>query len=99
LIFTTSPTATFASFRPNDIPYKDTKLPIFFETREMMEDVLALLRLNCPDENCDYFATGWSDLKVHVRGVHGLLMWYERFSFLKSRRGLNHAQTAIFAFE
>ncbi|KAF9651473.1 hypothetical protein BDM02DRAFT_3068932, partial [Thelephora ganbajun] len=74
LIFTTSPTAKFESFRPNDIPCKDARLSIFFETQEMMEDTLILLRFNCPDGNCDYIASGWSDLKLHVRGIHGNLM-------------------------
>ena len=64
----------------------------------MMRDVLALLRLNCPNEDCEYFATGWDDLKLHVRGVHGLLMWYSHFSFPQSRGGLNYAQTVVFAF-
>jgi len=45
----------------------------------MMEDTLILLRFNCPDGSCDYIASGWSDLKLHVRGLHGNLMWYERF--------------------
>ncbi|KAF9792169.1 hypothetical protein BJ322DRAFT_17332 [Thelephora terrestris] len=74
LIFTTSPTATFKSFTPNAIPYKDAKLSIFFETQEMMEDTLILLRFNCPDGSCDYIARGWGDLKLHVRGAHGNLM-------------------------
>ena len=36
----------------------------------MMEDALILLRFNCPDGDggCDYIASGWSDLKLHVKG-------------------------------
>ena len=97
MIFTTSSTETFTSFKPNDIPYKDAKLSIFFETQEMMEDTLILLRFNCPDGSCDYIAGGWNDLKLHVRGSHGNLMWYELFSSPRSGCGLNHAETAIFA--
>lgn len=41
-----------------------------------MEDTLILLRFNCPDSDCDYTAGGWGDLKLHVRGTHGKLMWY-----------------------
>lgn len=41
----------------------------------MMEDTLILLRFNCPDQSCDYIASGWGDLKLHVRAVHGKLMW------------------------
>ena len=57
------------------IPYKDSKLSISFETQEMMEETLILLRFNCPDPECDYIGTGWNDLKLHTRGVHGKLMW------------------------
>ena len=96
MIFTTSPKGLFTSFRPGDIPYKDAKLSIFFETQEMMEDTLILLRFNCPDGGCDYIASGWSDLKLHVRASHGNLMWYERFPSLRSGCGLIYAETAIF---
>jgi hypothetical protein len=92
LIFTTSSTATFTSFRPSDIPYKDAQLSIFFETHETMEDTLILLRFNCPGENCNYVASGWGNLKLHVRGVHGNLMWYECFPPLEPGCGLNHTQ-------
>ena len=43
---------------------------------EMMEETLVLLRFNCPDEECTYYATGWSELKGHVRNVHKKAMWY-----------------------
>ena len=92
MIFTTSPTTQFTSFRPDDIPYKDAKLSIFFETQEMMEDTLILLRFNCPDGGCDYIASGWSDLKLHLRGIHGRLMWYERTTSPKSGCGLNRSK-------
>lgn len=81
VIFTVSPDATFSSFAPDSIPYKDSKLAIFFETQEMMEDTLILLRFNCPDPDCDFIGSGWSDIKLHVRGVHGKLMWYV-YSFI-----------------
>ncbi|EIM89639.1 uncharacterized protein STEHIDRAFT_51279 [Stereum hirsutum FP-91666 SS1] len=74
VIFTVSADAPFSSYSPNDIPYKDSKLSISFETQEMMEETLILLRFNCPDLTCDYIATGWNDLKLHGRGVHGRLM-------------------------
>lgn len=75
MIFTTSPDKLFASFKPEDIPYKDSKLAIFFETQEMMEETLILLRFNCPDPDCDYLGNGWGDLKLHTRASHGKLMW------------------------
>lgn len=89
----------FTSFGPNNVPYKDAKLSIFFETQEMMEDTLILLRFNCPDGSCDYIAGGWSDLKLHIRGAHGHLMWYEHPPSPDYDRGLNHIQTVIFASE
>lgn len=98
LIITASPTAPFKSFSPNDLPYKDTKLSIFFENQEMMEDTLILLRFNCPDVGCDYIAGGWNDLKTHVRGTHGNLMWYGRLSFSNPSGALKPTQTATFVF-
>ncbi|CAL1705376.1 unnamed protein product [Somion occarium] len=73
-IFTTSPDAPWSSFTPEMLPYKDAKLAISFETQEMMEDSLILLRFNCPESSCDYIANGWSDLKLHTRATHGKLM-------------------------
>ena len=64
----------------------------------MMEDTLILLRFNCPDGSCDYIASGWGDLKLHVRGAHGNLMWYEPSPFLEFGCGPNYVQTATFAF-
>ncbi|KAF8516949.1 hypothetical protein BU17DRAFT_50348 [Hysterangium stoloniferum] len=71
LIFTRSAEKDYESYLPNDIPFKDTKLSISFETQEMMEDTLLLLRFNCPDVLCDFIAHGWGDLKIHVRSTHG----------------------------
>ncbi|EMD38121.1 hypothetical protein CERSUDRAFT_82356 [Gelatoporia subvermispora B] len=74
VIFTSSPDALWSSYTPDTIPYKDPKLSISFETQEMMEETLILLRFNCPDSNCDYIGNGWSDLKLHTRATHGKLM-------------------------
>ncbi|KAI9574194.1 hypothetical protein HD554DRAFT_2165703 [Boletus coccyginus] len=74
VIFTTSPDTDFASYTPHAIPYKDAKLAIFFETQDMMEETLILLRFNCPDAECDYIASGWGDLKLHTRAVHGKVL-------------------------
>ena len=76
MIFTTSADALWASYTPETIPYKDAKLSISFETQEMMEETLILLRFNCPDSQCDFIGNGWSDLKLHTRATHGKLMWY-----------------------
>jgi hypothetical protein len=75
IIFTPSPKALPASFSPAEIPYKDAKLTIYFETQEMMEETLLLLHFNCPDTECNYIRNSCSDLKLHVRASHGRLMW------------------------
>ena len=75
VIFTVSPDAPFLSYTPESAPFKDEKLAILFETEEMMQDCLVLLRFNCLDSSCDYTATGWHDLKLHVRGIHKKFMW------------------------
>ncbi|KAI6138107.1 hypothetical protein BKA82DRAFT_4250547 [Pisolithus tinctorius] len=74
VIFTSSPNALFSSYTPNDIPHKDSKLSIHFETVDMMEETLVLLRYNCPDRDCDYTGTGWGDLKIHVRATHDKML-------------------------
>ncbi|KAI0949996.1 hypothetical protein AcV7_008600 [Taiwanofungus camphoratus] len=74
VVFTRSPDALWSSYTPDMIPYKDSKLSISFESQEMMEDTLILLRFNCPDADCDYIGNGWSDLKLHTRAVHEKLM-------------------------
>jgi hypothetical protein len=75
LIYTSSSDASFSSFSPETMPYRDQKLSIFFETQEMMEETMILLRFNCPDPNCSYISTGWDVLNVHVRGIHGKTLW------------------------
>ncbi|KIJ59677.1 hypothetical protein HYDPIDRAFT_100159 [Hydnomerulius pinastri MD-312] len=74
VIFTSSPDAQFSSYTPDSIPHKDPKLSIHFETQDMMEETLILLRFNCPDVECDYTASGWGDLKLHVRAMHGKML-------------------------
>ncbi|KAG8757723.1 hypothetical protein FRC14_001614 [Serendipita sp. 396] len=74
LIVTTSSDRLFQSYTPEDVPFHDDKLGMRFETQELMEDCLILLRFNCPDINCDFIATSWPDLKQHTRSVHRLLM-------------------------
>ncbi|KAI9511097.1 hypothetical protein F5148DRAFT_1173692 [Russula earlei] len=74
VMFTVSADAPFLSYAPENVPYRDEKLAISFETEEMMQDSLILLRFNCPDPSCDYIATGWNDLELHVRGAHKRFM-------------------------
>ncbi|TDL27318.1 hypothetical protein BD410DRAFT_713852 [Rickenella mellea] len=74
VIFTTSPQDPFSDYVPARIPFKDARLSIAFESQEMMEETMIVLRFNCPDQDCDYIGSGWSDLKVHVRAMHGKSM-------------------------
>ncbi|EAU80632.2 cytoplasmic protein [Coprinopsis cinerea okayama7 len=74
VIFTTSPSQPFDAFPPESTPFTDAKLQIYFESREMMEETLILLRFNCPDPDCDYIGNGWADLKLHIRASHGKLL-------------------------
>ncbi|ELU44184.1 cytoplasmic protein [Rhizoctonia solani AG-1 IA] len=74
VIFTTSATKGYSDFTPNDIPFSDPKLQISFETKEMMEDTMILLRFNCPDADCDVIAQGWGDLKWHVKEKHDSIL-------------------------
>lgn len=76
VIFTTSPDAPYESYSPDAMPHKDAKLSINFETQDIMEETLILLRFNCPDSACDYIGNGWGDLKLHVRATHGRVLWY-----------------------
>ncbi|RXW12973.1 hypothetical protein EST38_g12882 [Candolleomyces aberdarensis] len=80
VIFTASPDAPYDSYPSESIPHKDPKLSIIFETQEIMEETLILLRFNCPDSACDYIGNGWGDLKLHVRATHGKLLWECFFS-------------------
>ncbi|KAF7305937.1 RING-type domain-containing protein [Mycena chlorophos] len=74
MVFTASAEAQFSSFDIETMPFKDAKLSVFFETQEMMEETLLLLRFNCPDPACDFIGNGWSDVKLHARATHGRLM-------------------------
>ncbi|KAJ3813438.1 hypothetical protein F5876DRAFT_87076 [Lentinula aff. lateritia] len=81
VIFTTSADKLFAEYTEelssidgSSPKFYDPKLRVAFETQEMMTESLILLRFNCPDNECDYIAKGWGDLKMHVRASHGRLM-------------------------
>lgn len=82
VIFTVSPDAPFSSYNPETMKFKDPKLSVYFETQEMMEDTLILLRFNCPDSECAYIGNGWGDLRLHVRATHGKVMWFAKSFFL-----------------
>lgn len=74
VVFTESPDKPYEEYDLGSMPHRDSKLSVFFETQEMMEETLILLRFNCPDPDCDYIGNGWGDLKLHTRAVHNRLM-------------------------
>ncbi|KAJ3219385.1 hypothetical protein HDU67_001604 [Dinochytrium kinnereticum] len=50
----------------------DKRLSIYFESQQIYEDVMILLRFNCPDASCDVACPeGWSELRRHVQAAHG----------------------------
>jgi hypothetical protein len=99
LIFTRSAHKDYELYTPDDIPFKDSKLSISFETQDMMEDTLLLLRFTCPDISCDFIAHGWGDLKIHVRSTHGKAIWLVVFVHLRIVDILNHTSDLCIRFK
>ncbi|PWN34680.1 uncharacterized protein FA14DRAFT_160182 [Meira miltonrushii] len=73
LIFTSKSDKEYLSFNAEEIPFKDERLNIYFETEQNRDETLVLLHFNCPDISCEYAGASWSDLKTHVRSDHGKL--------------------------
>ncbi|KAI9328314.1 hypothetical protein DFJ73DRAFT_861853 [Zopfochytrium polystomum] len=74
VIYTPSKVRLFADFETSGMSV-DKKLSIFFDGPEVYEDVMILLRFNCPDPNCDVACPeGWAELKRHVQRVHGAFL-------------------------
>lgn len=74
VIFTANPTKGFGEYTPDELPYVDEKLSIYFESRQDYEDTIALLRFNCPNLRCDAMCSGWADLRTHVKRAHSRLL-------------------------
>lgn len=46
---------------------KDAKLGLLFETQDVHDEVMILLRFNCPQADCDMTSLrGWHELRQHV---------------------------------
>ncbi|KAG8944946.1 hypothetical protein FRC04_001298 [Tulasnella sp. 424] len=74
VIFASTGDRQFQDYDLASMQFGDEKLSIRFETLEIMEDSLLILRFNCPDDSCDYVGNGWADLKWHVKDTHKRLM-------------------------
>ncbi|KAK9760936.1 hypothetical protein K7432_014552 [Basidiobolus ranarum] len=71
VVFTKDPNRTFESFNLRELPAGDEKTSVYFETQELCDETMIILRFNCPDSNCDFHAdNGWKELKEHVKTVH-----------------------------
>ncbi|KAJ3223366.1 hypothetical protein HK099_001242 [Clydaea vesicula] len=75
VIFSNDCTKLFKDITLSDLPFMDKKLQIYFDNEEIYEETMILLRLNCPDPECEvYCASGWNELKRHVKAVHESMM-------------------------
>ena len=81
----------FNDFDIRDWKFKDVKLGMMFETRDMLDDTLALLRFNCPEPTCDDVCSGWGDLRRHVKREHNRMLWYVRLVLPTKSPKLIHA--------
>ncbi|KAK4048890.1 hypothetical protein OIV83_004446 [Microbotryomycetes sp. JL201] len=70
VIFTADADKAFSEYSPQSLPFSDSKLGISFETREQLDDSIALLRFNCPEPTCEDVRQSWPDLKCHVKAAH-----------------------------
>ena len=74
VIFTSNDTKSYGAFTPDELPYVDEKLSIYFETKQDYDDTILLLRFQCPKPNCETLCSGWSDLKGHAKREHTRLL-------------------------
>ena len=74
VIFTANATKAFGAYTPDELPYVDEKLAIYFETEQDYQDTISLLRFNCPNPKCEAMCAGWADLKTHVKREHSRLL-------------------------
>jgi E3 ubiquitin-protein ligase ZNF598 len=70
----------FSEYDEGNFTLKDGKLGVLFESEQVMEDSLLLLRFNCPDPSCDVACRNWSALKAHVKATHHRYLWYATLS-------------------
>ncbi|KIW03400.1 uncharacterized protein PV09_05605 [Verruconis gallopava] len=74
VIFTDEHEKRYDEFQDSELSSIDVGLGIKFETPEIQDDTIFLLRYNCPDRECTVACLGWPDLHRHVRSVHHKVM-------------------------
>jgi hypothetical protein len=75
VIFTDNSAKSYEEFTESEFVRSDANLGIKYETDDIFEDTVLLLRYNCPDKDCDVACLGWPDLHHHVKSKHGKVMW------------------------
>ncbi|PGH10639.1 hypothetical protein AJ79_05353 [Helicocarpus griseus UAMH5409] len=74
VIFTDDPAKRYEDYKDKDFIRTDDNLGIKYETNDIFEDTVLLLRYNCPDDECDAACLGWPDLHRHVKSRHQKVM-------------------------
>ena len=74
MIFTDDIIKRFEDFVDSDFVKTDDYLGIRYETKDIQDDTILLLRYNCPDAECDVACLSWSDLHRHVKTIHHKMM-------------------------
>lgn len=72
VIITEDSAASFGTYDLASFQYKDSKLSIFCETFQQLEELLGLLKFNCPHPQCSIVLANWRELKSHTASSHGL---------------------------
>ncbi|OBW64177.1 MAG: hypothetical protein AUREO_057560 [Aureobasidium pullulans] len=70
VIFTDDANKRFEDYNTQQFAHSDDNLGIRYESQDIFEDTILLLRYNCPDSSCDAACLGWPDLHRHVKSVH-----------------------------
>ncbi len=76
VIFTDNSSKEYQDFADADLVNVDENLGVKYESSDILQDTILLLRFNCPDPSCDIACMGWADLYGHVSNAHHKVMWY-----------------------
>ncbi|KAJ3415910.1 hypothetical protein HDV05_003751 [Chytridiales sp. JEL 0842] len=83
VIYTNDPEKPYQDFKPESLSSCDERLQIYFDNPQCYEEVMILLRFNCPDAECDVACPeGWGELKRHIQKTHGKQLWADHFCCL-----------------
>ncbi len=76
VVYTKDAQKPFEAYFLDQIPFKDAKLAVCMESKEIHDSILSLLRFRCPSEKCEFVShSGWDELKRHANKVHHKVMW------------------------